>query len=531
MPPLWGLGVWYRGKSQWNQARMESIASEFRRRQIPCDVYGLEPMWQTASYPCTYVWNRKMFPDPAGFIRKMGEQGFKVNLWEHAFIRESSPIAKEIKPFCSPDGRGFGGLAPDFTMLQAREIFFGIHKREHLDIGVAAYKLDECDGSDFTGGWYFPDTCHFPGGMTGAEMHNLYGLLYQKTMYDGIRQALAKRSMFLCRGNYTGGQRYPTGMYSDTYDLKEYIRTLVNSGLTQHLYCPEIRGGKEFERRLRLMMFSAVAQDNEWSDGTMPWQHSAQGEQVFRLYGQRRMQLLPYLYSHFWLGYRTGVGLIRSLIMEHPDDPAAWSQDQSYYFGKFMLIAPQWDKQRDVYLPEGQWYGYWDGRPHAGRQSLKAYEAAEEHLPAFVKAGAIIPLVPWMNYVGEKPWDPMTLDIWPGAPSASARGQIDLYEDDGTTYDFERGVYRMTPITCVTENGTTTVTLAKPEGTGFQPASLAGTGKPRRLILQIHGPQPKEALLGSQPIPPDRRSYDAGNGLLTVETQQPEGPMTLRLTW
>jgi len=212
LPPKWGLGFWYRMRSKppWPAEKVRAVAEEFRKREIPCDVIGLEPNWQTHSYSCSYLWNREDFPDPAGFVRGLKEQGFRLNLWEHPYVHPSSPVHDELeREGCGADRRVWEGLVPDFTLPNTRTTFKRFHRTEHVDLGVDGYKLDECDGSDFTGSWFFPDETRFPNGMTGAEMHNLFGFLYQQTMHE-LFEELGQRSYFLCRGNFAGAQRYAT---------------------------------------------------------------------------------------------------------------------------------------------------------------------------------------------------------------------------------------------------------------------------------------------------------------------------------
>ena len=149
LPPMWGLGIWYRTYSYHNSDDMLKQADELRREHIPCDVYGFEnASWQTHTYSCTYVWNKSSFPDPARTISQLNENHFHVNVWEHIFVHPDSPIYSGLKPY-SGDYSVWGGIVPDFTFEQARTIFQNYHTENILDKGVEGYKLDECDNSDF----------------------------------------------------------------------------------------------------------------------------------------------------------------------------------------------------------------------------------------------------------------------------------------------------------------------------------------------------------------------------------------------
>src|SRR5450432_1599049 len=130
IPPRWGLGMWYRVSQDFTQDEVLNLSAEFRRRRIPCDVIGLEPKWQTHSYSCSYVWSDK-FPDPAAMLQHLGQDGFRLNLWDHAFTHPSSPIYKDLLPH-SGDYEVWGGIVPDFLQPEARRIFAGFHEKTHV---------------------------------------------------------------------------------------------------------------------------------------------------------------------------------------------------------------------------------------------------------------------------------------------------------------------------------------------------------------------------------------------------------------
>ena len=435
IPPKWGLGFWYRMKSGWKEDKIRHVAEEFRRRGIPCDVIGLEPSWQTHAYSCSYVWNKSDFPDPDGLIEWLHERGFRLNLWEHAYVHPSSPIYEEIKPH-SADREVWGGLVPDFTADEARRVFTEYHEREFVRKGVDGFKLDECDGSDFTGGWFFPDETKFPGGLKGSEMHNIFGFLYQDAIHSVYRKA-NRRTYLLCRGNFTGSHRYATCAYSDLYGFREYLRALVNSGFTMTLWCPEVRktsSAEEFIRRAQLMFLSPLAMINAWADGITPWRMGKRCEGIFRRYAEMRMRLLPYIYSAFWRAREEGVPVIRPLYLDFPDDPTTRSLDDQYMFGDSMMIAPVIQKgPRNIHLPPGRWIDFWSGDIYEGPDDIE-YEVPIDLIPIFVRAGAVVPMGPTMNHIGERHEDELTLLLYPGG-----EGRFTLYEDDGVSFAYERG--------------------------------------------------------------------------------------------
>ena len=507
MPPKWGLGFWYRVKSEWKAKRVKEVMSKFREKGIPCDVIGLEPSWQTRSYPCSFVWNEEQFPDPNSFIKWAHQNGFKLNLWEHPYVHPSSPLYEKLKPH-SADKEVWGGLVPDFSQREAREIFAEYHEKELVSKGIDGFKLDECDGSDYTGGWFFPDETRFPGGLTGAQMHNVFGFLYQETIHS-IYRKLGRRTLLLCRGNFTGSHRYPTCAYSDLYDLRAYLRALVNSGFTATLWCPEVRGTdspEEFIRRFQLTFFAPVSMINAWADGITPWGKGRRAERIFKEFAELRMRLIPYIYSAFWRAREEGVPVVRPLYLDFPEDPEVRSIDDQYMFGDFIMVAPVIEGEgRYVYLPPtpGGWIDFWTGERFDGGKRID-YSCPLERMPLFVKAGALLPLGPVMSYVGEKEEDELTIRIFPGAD-----GRFELYEDDGISFAYERGERSVTRMRY--EEGT--------EGWRLTVSAADGifAGQPSSREITVERPserQPSSVVLDGASI--ESWSFDPDSKLLKI---------------
>ena len=501
MPPKWGLGFWYRMKSDWKQDKAESVARAFREHDIPCDVIGLEPAWQTHAYSCSYLWNKGQFPDPAAFVAGMRDQHFHVNLWEHAYVHPSSPIHDPLqKANAVGDKLVWGGLVPDFTRPEARALFGDLHQKEHIALGVDGYKLDECDGSDFTGGWFFPDDARFPSGMTGAQMHNVFGLLYQRA-FHAFFDRQNKRSYFLCRGMFAGAQADPSVIYSDWYGFKEYVRACANSGFSGILWCPEIRqtdNANEFVRRFQMVFFSPLAMINAWADGVTPWEKGPEVEKIFRQYADLRMQLTPYLYSAFWRMHEMGLPVIRALVMDSPADRNTYGIDDEFLYGDSLLVAPVLSgDSRSVYLPAGIWMDWWTGEVYAGGKSF-SYPAPLDRLPLFVKAGAIVPMQPRSRYANEQPVETLTLRVFappPGQPVSSESSRFTLYEDDGETLNYRKGSNVQTILSCTSAPDGLTLRTEAPKG------NYAATWKMFAWEVAGVDAPPRSVLLGGRPLP------------------------------
>ncbi len=442
IPPRWGLGFWYRCYGQFDESEVLAMADALRESKIPCDVLGLEPGWQSHAYSCSFVWSDK-FSDPAGMLEKLSSAKYRVNLWEHAFTHPSSPLYKPLLPY-SGDYEVWEGVVPDFGGEKARAIFGQYHESEFVRRGVAGFKLDECDNSDYTRNWSFPELSHFPSGADGEQMHCFFGLRYQDTIQAAFDQAKV-RTLGLVRSSHALATPYPYVLYSDLYDHKQFIRCVANAGFSGLLWCPEVRDAQDREdllRRLQTVIFSPLAMVNAWYIKNPPWKQVdreannngqfSQGweelEAACRRLIELRMQLVPYLYSAYIRYHLEGIPVFRALVMDYPDDPQTWTADLQYLGGEGLLIAPlvASEKERDVYLPEGDWFDFWSGRKFAGGQHLKVSPPLEE-IPVFVKSGTLLPLAQPTLHTD----DPQAFQLTVRAYGSGTQESL-LYEDDGS---------------------------------------------------------------------------------------------------
>ena len=304
-----------------------------------------------------------------------------MNLWEHAYVYPTCPIYDEIKPL-SGNYTTFRGLVPDFSLPEARNIFADFQK-QLTDIGVDGFKADECDGSDNTGGWSFPNHAQFPGGLDGEQYHNLLGTLYAQTMW----QALGNQpTLSEIRAIGALAAPYPFVLYSDLYDLRGFVRALVNSGFSGLLWAPELRGvgsRKELLRRLQTVVFSPQCLINAWNCPQIPWLAYDCVEEVRALLEERH-KLIPRLKAAFDRYRDTGVPPVRALVMDWTDDANTYGVDDEYMLGDDLLVAPIVSftgDSREVYLPQGEWTDYWTGTP----VPCGKFTVTTEKIPVFVR--------------------------------------------------------------------------------------------------------------------------------------------------
>jgi alpha-D-xyloside xylohydrolase len=260
-------------------------------------------------------------------------------------------------------------------------------------------------------------------------------------------------------------------LYSDAYDHRDYVRACATSGFAGILWCPEIRDAVSHEdlyRRLETNAFSAIMQLNCWqilhptwkqitinknNEGKlMPdWEKTeAQCRRIF----QYRMQLIPYLYTAYADYHNKGIPPTRALVMDYPEDGNTRGIDDQYMFGPSLLVAPLFAGQskRSVYLPKGDWYDFWTHEKFAGGRRIDVQKPIDQ-IPVFVKGNTLLPLAKPVDFVSTtKPFD-ITVHVFGDKPAP-----FTLYEDDGTTLDFEKGKQNQIELRWNGDHGTTTTT-------------------------------------------------------------------------
>jgi alpha-glucosidase (family GH31 glycosyl hydrolase) len=457
LPPKWGLGFTQRVPTLYTQNDILKEVQQFEEHKFPLTFIGVEPGWHSMAYPCTFEWDKTRFPDPKGFLKKLDDKGISANLWFNPYVSPTASLYPKIKPFTGSH-TVWNGIVPDFTMPEARQLFKAHFMKEHLSIGVGGYKVDEVDGYD---SWLWPDVATFPSGTDAEQMRQTYALMVQRMTADWFKET-NKRTYGLCRASNAGASNLPYVIYNDYYSHRDFITALVNSSFAGVLWTPEVRASKtseEWVRRMQSVCFSPMAMINAWADGTKPWTFP-EVEKAVSDVANLRMQLLPYMYTTFAQYQFEGKPPFRAMNLvegfgfkaqsvegklDATDNPYAMSitkdiNDQ-YLMGDYMLVAPMFagEKSREVHLPQGKWYDFYTGK-EVGENQVITVTPSLDKIPLFIKDGGIIPMIPVSNHA------PKAGEILPLTVRhyGTATGSFQLYDDDGTSFNYENGQYSFT---------------------------------------------------------------------------------------
>ncbi|CAM4030690.1 TIM-barrel domain-containing protein [Cohnella lubricantis] len=561
MPPLWAIGYQQSRYSYMNQEDLLETARTMRAKRIPCDVLYLDIHYME-EYK-VFTWDPARFPDPRGMMADLAEMGFHVVPIVDPGVKKDPkyPIYREGVErgcFCSKlEGDLFiGSVWPgpsaftDYTDDKAAKWWGDLHQF-YIDSGIKGIWNDMNEPSvfDTSSKTMDEDVVHANNGdpKTHGEWHNLYGMLMSKATYEGMARGLGgERPFVLTRAGYAGIQRYAAVWTGDNRSYWEHlamsIPMVLNLGLSGVAFAgPDIGGfahhtsGELVARWTQMGALFPFCRNHSAIDVIRqePWRFGDRIEAVCREALNLRYRLMPYLYSLFYEATTTGLPIVRPLLLEYPEDRRAANLCDQFLLGRDLLAAPilrPGAAARSVYLPEGVWIDYRTGERLEGGRHVLA-DAPLEVMPLYVRAGAILPEQPLRQHTGEAAEGPLTLKVYAGG-----EGSFSLFEDDGKTFGYEQGAYRLREFVW-TESGGERTLSARLLHDGLREEAAVGLEEPAgaaasELMIAIAGlgSEPASVVLNEGDKPLDCR-YDSVRGIfeMTLPNKR-EFRLTLQLS-
>jgi alpha-D-xyloside xylohydrolase len=452
LPPKWGLGFWHRTPTLYSDQDVMNEVNQYAEHKFPLTVIGLEPGWQSKSYPCTYEWDKGRFPNPKQLVDSLKQRGIYANLWINPYISPDGELYKPIFPFTASH-TVWAGVVPDYSIPEAQKLIADHFLKHVISKGVSGFKMDENDGFDE---WLWPDVARFPSGNSAEQMRQTYAIMMQKLTTDLYRRQNT-RTYGLVRGSNAGASSFPYVIYNDYYSHPDFITALINSSFIGVLWTPEVRGSataEEWLRRMQTVCFSPLAMINAWADGTKPWSYPEVEKQVQDI-ANLRMKLIPYLYTSYadYAFYGTPPIKAMNLIpgfndtvtttqgaLSSTENPYALAIKQElndqFIVGNDLLVAPLFtgQKTRKVVLPQGKWYDFYTGK-FVGEAEVISVTPGLDIIPVFVRDGGIIPMMPPVLKIGTEKL-PVEIRYY-----GQKESTYNLYDDDGLSFDYEKGKF------------------------------------------------------------------------------------------
>lgn len=503
LPPLWGLGLQQCRYSYYPEARVRSIANGYRDRQIPCDALVLDIHYMD-KYKI-FSWDKNRFPNPSNMVSDLKKQGFHtVTIHDPGIKVEKGYRAYDEgvsgNHFAKyPDGTLYTGAVwpgwchfPNFGNKSTRDWWQASLKYAYTDNGIDGFWNDMNEPASW--GQKMPSLIEFElegKKITHRRAHNIYGSLMSQASYDGGRALLNRRPFILTRAGYSGVHRYSAVWTGDNRAEDGHmiagVRLMNSLGLAGVAYVGMDVGGFTgnpsgdlFARWVSIGAFSPffrihTAINTREAD---PWSFGEVVEAISTNYIKLRYRMLPYLYSSFYEATQTGLPINRTLALAYSHDPKVYDgkYQNQFFFGPSVLVAPveSGTKIAQVYLPDDAgYYDLYTDKHYAGRQEIMV-ESPVERLPVFVRGGSLIPMQSLVQYTAQAPSDTLFLHAYNGNSGSS----YTYYEDDGSSFDHEKGTYLKQKISLNPKGRS--ISFAKAEGTGY-------TSKFRQVKVILHG--------------------------------------------
>lgn len=464
------------------QEEMLNVAKGYRERHLPLDVLVLD--WFYFSKMGQFDFVPERFPDPAAMNKQLHDMGIQtmISVWPRfePGSRFYDFVSKKGWLEHLADGTPTNGLPYDragsdidTSNPDAARWYWDTIRDNILSKGFDSLWMDETEPD-------LPPNGSYLHAGPGTRYFNIYPLVHTSAIYDGFRRDVKHRALILSRDAYLGSQRNATMVWSSdiypTWDaFKRQIPTGLNFTATGMAYWTNDVGGWQYLPPVhhpahQPLLDPSDARDNvggyddypelytRWFEyGTfLPimrthgsrkynevWSYGKQAEPILEKYLKLRYELMPYIYSLGYNTYKTGAPFMRALFMDFPNDPKVANLTDEYMFGPAFLVAPvtvQGATTREVYLPSGtDWYNYWTNEKVNGGQTIRV-DAPIDIIPLFVRAGSIVPTGAEIESTSQQQ-KIAQVRIYPGADA-----DFNLYSDDGTTYAYEKGDFKVTKL-------------------------------------------------------------------------------------
>ncbi|MGW0336104.1 alpha-xylosidase [Streptomyces sp. NPDC003011] len=409
LPPAWSFGLWLTTSfcTEYDEETVTSFVDGMDERDIPLSVFHFDCFWMREYQWTDFDWDPDVFPDPVGMLRRLKDRGLRISVWINPYIAQKSALFAEAEAaghlVRRPNGDVWqwdlwqpGMALVDFTCPAAREWYAG-KLRVLLDQGVDSFKTDF--------GERVPTDVVWHDGSDPERMHNYYAQLYNRTVFELLEKERGTGdALVFARSATAGGQQFPVHWGGDCFAsftaMAESLRGGLSLSLSGFGFWSHDIGGFEgtpdpavFKRWLAFGLLSSHSRLHGNVSYRVPWAFGDEAVDVARQFTLLKHRLMPYLYGTAVEAHRTGVPVMRPMLLDFPDDPTCRTLDRQYMLGPDLLVAPVFtaDGEVEFYLPEGTWTHLLTGDRVQGpvwRHETHGFDS----LPLYVRPGAVIPM-------------------------------------------------------------------------------------------------------------------------------------------
>lgn len=407
LPAPWTYGLWLSTSftTNYDEKTVMSFIDGMQERGIGLRVFHFDCFWMKEFHWSDFLWDERVFPDPEGMLRRIKEKGLNICVWINPYIgQESALFAEGVEKgyfIKRPNGDVWqwdmwqpGMALVDFTNKEAYQ-WFQDKLEVLLDMGVDCFKTDF--------GERIPVNCVYADGSDPEKMHNYYTYLYNECVYELLERKRGKgQAVLFARSATVGGQKFPVhwggDCWSDYVSMEESLRGGLSLTMSGFGYWSHDIGGFEntstadvYKRWAAFGLMSSHSRLHGSTSYRVPWAYDEEAVEVVRYFTEVKAKLMPYLYRNAIETSRTGVPMMRSMVLEFTQDLNCAYLDKQYMFGDSLLVAPIFNEESKAiyYLPEGRWTHYLTGEEKEGGKWYTE-DCGYLSIPAFVKENSLI---------------------------------------------------------------------------------------------------------------------------------------------
>ena len=483
LPPRFAFGAWWSRYWAYSDQELDQLVRGMHENDVPLDVLVIDMDWHLSETQLKekhevdqsgeglgwsgYTWNPLLFPDPKDFLANIHAEGLKATLNLHP--------ASGVQPWedAYPAMAKAMGIDPETKKYVPFDITNKKFATNYMDL---LHHPLEREGIDFWWlDWQQEANTRTPG------VNPTWWLNY---VHFTDQEREGKRPLLFHRWGGLGNHRYQIGFSGDTVSVWPslefqpwFTATAANVGYAywSHDIGGHMPGAVDPELYTRWVQFGAFSPilrthttKNPESERRL-WAYPEPYSQILRDTFHLRYAMQPYLYTEARSTYDTGVAFLHPLYYDWPEAASAYESKGEYAFGSQMIVDPVTKAvdpatqlaQQSVWIPPGEWVEQATGRRLTGPAEVKRSFAIEQ-IPAYVRAGAIIPMQPAMEYTDQKPIDPLILEVYPQEEGKTSTYR--LYADASKSEAYKRGACTWTKLTAKQQGDVLTVDFAPVEG-------------------------------------------------------------------
>ncbi len=409
LPSPWTFGLWLSTSftTNYDEETVNKFVDGMFAHDIPLQVFHFDCFWMKDFAWCDFEWDKRVFPDPAGMLKRLKAKGLKICCWINPYIGQESKLFDEgmEKGYFIKRKNGDvwqwdmwqpGMAIVDFTNPEACS-WYKSKLAALLDMGVDCFKTDF--------GERIPTECVYHDGSDPVKMHNYYTYLYNKCVYDILEEKRGKgEAVLFARSATAGGQKFPVhwggDCWSDYESMEESLRGGLSLCLSGFGFWSHDIGGFEststadvYKRWCAFGLLSTHSRLHGSSSYRVPWAYDEEACEVVSVFAKLKGKLMPYLYRNAIETNKTGIPSMRAMVLEFTEDPNCTYLDKQYMLGDTLLVAPVFNDKSiaKFYLPEGKWTDYFTGEVKEGG---KWYTETVPYtrIPLYVRENSILAL-------------------------------------------------------------------------------------------------------------------------------------------